>query len=170
MQAVKKAAAEGRFVLGVCNGFQVLCESGLLPGALIRNRGLAFRCETVTLRVESPHTAFTREYRTGQLLQIPIAHGEGCYYADDATLADLNRNKQVLFRYADKLGRDTADANPNGSLQNIAGICNLGRNVVGLMPHPERAAESILGSEDGRALFESLIAELEIRKRFVAAA
>jgi phosphoribosylformylglycinamidine synthase len=168
MQAVQRAAAEGVFVLGVCNGFQVLCESGLLPGALIRNRGLTFRCETVTLRVETPHTAFTKNYLTGQLLQIPIAHGEGCYYADAETLEELNRNRQVLFRYADALGRDTVEASPNGSLQNIAGICNAARNVLGLMPHPERAAEAILGSEDGRALFEGLIETLESRKRLAA--
>ncbi|HSI82907.1 MAG: phosphoribosylformylglycinamidine synthase subunit PurQ [Candidatus Methylacidiphilales bacterium] len=157
MGAVKKAAADGLPVIGICNGFQVLCESGLLPGALLRNRGLHFICETVNLRVETPASLFTRGCTTGQVLRVPIAHGEGCYFADPQTLGDLERHGQVLFRYADDLGRVTPGANPNGSANNIAGIRNRAGNVLGLMPHPERASEEALGSTDGKAIFEAVI-------------
>ncbi|PTY05034.1 phosphoribosylformylglycinamidine synthase I [Verrucomicrobia bacterium LW23] len=157
MAAVKKAAADGMPVVGICNGFQVLCEAGLLPGALLRNRGLHFICETVNLRVESPASLFTRGCTTGQILRVPIAHGEGCYFADPQTLQELEWNGQVLFRYADNLGRVTPDANPNGSAHNIAGIRNLAGNVLGMMPHPERASEDALGSADGKVIFENII-------------
>lgn len=158
MQSVKAAAAQGKIVLGICNGFQILCESGLLPGALIRNSGLHFRCHVQTIRVESPHSCFTSEYLTGQILRVPIAHGEGNYVADDATLHQLVTNRQILFSYCDSQGRATPASNPNGSILNIAGICNSTRNVLGLMPHPERASEAILGSTDGLGIFQSIIA------------
>jgi phosphoribosylformylglycinamidine synthase len=138
MSAVRKFAAEGGPVLGICNGFQILVESGMLPGALLRNRGLKFVCREVTLRAEA----------TGQLLRMPVAHGEGCYFADDKTLDLLEAEKRVLYRYVD---------NPNGSLRDIAGICNEGRNVVGMMPHPERAADPLLGSDDGLVVLKSLL-------------
>jgi phosphoribosylformylglycinamidine synthase subunit PurQ / glutaminase len=157
MAAVKEAAAEGKTVLGICNGFQILCEAGLLPGVLIRNASLHFRCETIPVRVEHPNSRFTREYLTGQVLHLPIAHGEGNYVADEATLESLFVNKQVLFTYCDDLGRATEQGNPNGSRRHIAGIVNRAGNVLGLMPHPERASEGILGSSDGRALFESIL-------------
>ncbi len=147
MRAVKAHAARGGYVLGVCNGFQVLTESGLLPGALSRNEGLHFQCRTVQLRVERADTAFSSAYTEGQTLSIPIAHGEGSYYADPATMSQLEGHGQVVFRY---------DGNPNGSLNDIAGIVNRRGNVLGMMPHPERAIEALLGSEDGRGLFESL--------------
>lgn len=156
MAAVRQAVARGQIVIGICNGFQILCEAGLLPGALVRNRGLQFRCEYVRLRVETPHSRFTRACHTGQLLRLPIAHGEGCYVADSATLASLRRHNQILFRYADAAGRAAPTANPNGSLDNIAGIRNQAGNVLGLMPHPERACEAILGSSDGVNIFASL--------------
>jgi phosphoribosylformylglycinamidine synthase len=157
MQAVQKFAAEGGLVLGICNGFQVLCEAGLLPGALIRNRDLKFHCEHIFLKTINPDTPFTGAIPPGRLLKVPIAHGEGCYFADDATLAQLQANNQILWCYCDAAGAITEEANPNGSLLNIAGICNERRNVAGLMPHPERACEAILGSADGRLIFESLI-------------
>ncbi|HEY8966558.1 MAG TPA: phosphoribosylformylglycinamidine synthase subunit PurQ [Candidatus Methylacidiphilales bacterium] len=160
MKAVKAAAAEGKPVIGICNGFQVLTEAGLLPGALLRNRDLHFRCETVRLRVERPDSLVTRHYKTGQILEIPIAHGEGNYFADEETLAELRANGQILFTYVDGAGKATDAANPNGSRLNIAGICNEGGNVVGLMPHPERAAEAVLGSTDGLAFFQSAIEAL----------
>lgn len=147
MAAVKAHAGRGGFVLGVCNGFQVLTEAGLLPGALSRNRDLHFHCAPVHLRVENAHTAFTGAYQSGQVLEIPIAHGEGNYYADPETIARLEAEGRVVFRYVD---------NPNGSLNDIAGIVNKGGNVLGMMPHPERAVEALLGSEDGRGIFESL--------------
>jgi len=158
MPAVKAAAAEGKTVLGICNGFQILCEAGLLPGVLVRNASLHFRCETRAIRVEHPNSRFTSEYMTGQVLRLPIAHGEGNYVADEATLDELFVHKQVLFTYSDQLGRETVEANPNGSERHIAGITNRAGNVLGLMPHPERAAELILGSEDGRGLFASILA------------
>jgi phosphoribosylformylglycinamidine synthase I len=164
MGAVKAFAAAGGPVLGICNGFQILCEAGLLPGALIRNRSLQFRCEHVfikTITRRSPFTSRTPEDKV--VLRIPIAHGEGCYFADPETLAKLKANDQILWRYVNALGERTDGANPNGSLDNIAGICNEGRNVAGLMPHPERASESVLGSADGRLIFESLIHALESR-------
>jgi phosphoribosylformylglycinamidine synthase subunit PurQ / glutaminase len=157
MQAVQAFVAKGGPVLGICNGFQVLCEAGLLPGALVRNRSLQFRCEHIFLKAITTDSPFTNQIPGGKLLRVPIAHGEGCYFADEATLADLNAADQVLWRYANSQGELTEGANPNGSLQNIAGICNRQRNVAGLMPHPERASESLLGSADGRLIFESLI-------------
>lgn len=163
MQAVKKAADAGTFVLGICNGFQILCESGLLPGALVRNRDLHFLCKHVNLRVEHANSPWTGRMQAGQVLNIPIAHGEGCYFADDATLAQLAAGQQILLRYSDSHGRPTAESNPNGSLENIAGICNRERNVFGLMPHPERAHEARLGSTDGRLLFDSILRHLEIK-------
>jgi phosphoribosylformylglycinamidine synthase len=157
MEAVQQFATKGGHVLGICNGFQILCEAGLLPGALIRNRSLQFRCEHVFLKTATPDSPFTNQIPTEKLLRVPIAHGEGCYFADDETLARLKANNQVLWRYVNAQGEATAAANPNGSLDNIAGICNQARNVAGLMPHPERASEAILGSSDGRFILESLI-------------
>ncbi len=157
MQSVKAHAANGGIVIGICNGFQVLCEAGLLPGALIRNRSLHFRCESRPLRVEHPHSIFTKKLLTGQILDIPIAHGEGNYFADPETLKSLQINRQILFTYSDRAGRATPETNPNGSALNIAGIMNKEGNVLGMMPHPERASESILGGSDGKAIFESVI-------------
>jgi len=159
MKAVKNFASEGGIVIGICNGFQILCESGLLPGALVRNRGLHFICEHTRVRVERPNSRLTSAAATGQILNIPIAHGEGCYFADDATLAELRLNQQILLRYCDAQGRVTPESNPNGSRENIAGIRNAAGNVFGLMPHPERACDPVLGSTDGLALFESLLAK-----------
>ena len=158
MQAVREAEASGAFILGICNGFQILCEAGFLPGALIRNRNLHFLCEHVHLRVERADSAFTRLYEPKQVLRIPIAHGEGSYFAEPATLAELEAHQQVLFRYCDPAGQSTDAANPNGTLNHIAGLMNRRGNVCGLMPHPERAAEAILGSTDGAGLFQSLMA------------
>jgi phosphoribosylformylglycinamidine synthase len=160
MTSVQQFAAQGRFVLGVCNGFQILCEAGLLPGALIRNRDLHFICDHVHVRVESSDTPFTNELSRGSVLHIPIAHAEGNYVCDDATLAELKREDRVIFRYCDERGETTDAANPNGSRDNIAGICNQARNVLGLMPHPERACEDLLGSSDGRDIFRSLAGTL----------
>jgi len=156
LQAVKSFAAAGGLVLGICNGFQILCESGLLPGALMRNRTLKFICQFVYVRVEATDTPFTHFYEVGQVLDLPIAHAEGNYYCDPETLDELQRENRVIFRYCDHQGNLTDEANLNGSLDNIAGICNRERNVLGLMPHPERASEEILGSCDGRTLFHSL--------------
>jgi phosphoribosylformylglycinamidine synthase len=158
MEAVVRFAKSGGPVIGSCNGFQILCEAGLLPGALLRNTSLQYRCRWVHIRTESTATFFTRTLRAGQVLKMPISHGEGRYFAAPETLAALQANGQIVFRYSAPDGRITADANPNGALDNIAGICNEGRNVVGLMPHPERAAESLLGSEDGRLLFDAMLA------------
>lgn len=163
MGAVVAGANAGMPVLGICNGFQILCESGLLPGALVRNRDLHFLCEHTLLRVENHTTIFTSEGRTGEIWNIPIAHGEGAYVAEPATLRELNRSRRVLFRYCDADGRVNAAANPNGSLENIAGICNERGNVCGLMPHPERACEEILGSTDGAKLFASMIDYLKTK-------
>ena len=149
MEAVTKHAEKGKLVIGICNGFQILLEAGLLPGAMLRNRSLQFVCKYVTLRVESTDSPFTKKAKKGELLKIPVAHGEGNYFADAATLAELNKNDQILVRYID---------NPNGSLEDIAGICNKNRNVFGLMPHPERASEEALGSTDGLRIFESILA------------
>lgn len=159
MKSVKAFAASGGPVIGICNGFQILCESGLLPGALVRNRGLHFVCKHVRLRVERNDALFTRASSPGQILNIPIAHGEGCYFADDETLARLNANGQVLVRYCDAGGGTTDAANPNGSRENIAGVRNEAGNVFGLMPHPERACDPLLGSTDGRYIFDSVIRE-----------
>ena len=157
MQAVKQFADNGGLVLGVCNGFQVLTEAGLLPGALIRNRDLQFHCENIFLKTAANDSPFTSRIPAGKILRVPIAHGEGCYYADKETLDRLVAHRQVLWQYCDATGNLTESANPNGALQNIAGICNERRNVAGLMPHPERASEGLLGSADGRSIFESLI-------------
>ena len=161
MQAVKQFADNGGLVLGICNGFQVLCEAGLLPGALIRNRSLQFRCENVFLKTATIDSPFTSQIPAGQLLRVPIAHGEGCYFADTDTIAKLKVNQQILWQYANAQGELTDGANPNGAVENIAGICNERRNVAGLMPHPERACEPLLGSTDGRLIFESIFHALK---------
>ena len=160
MKAVIRDALAGKLVLGTCNGFQVLCEAGLLPGALVRNRSLRFVCDMVTARVEVDHSPFTRGCRKGTLLRLPVAHGEGCFFADLHTLQELNANEQVVLRYADQRGRTVPEANPNGSIENIAGICNRGRNVFGLMPHPDRASDEHLGSADGAKIFLSMMATI----------
>jgi len=157
MRAVIHAANQGVPVLGVCNGFQILCETGLLRGALIRNRSLLFLCQTVVLKLENNATPFTRLLPEGSLLGMPIAHGEGAFYADEQTLLELEENEQVVFRYVDESGRQTQEANPNGSLNNIAGIRNSSGNVLGLMPHPDRSWDRRLGSDDGLQLFRSLV-------------
>ena len=157
MSEVKRFAAAGGPVIGICNGFQVLLEAGLLPGAMLRNRSLQYQCEHVFVRVEQTETPFTLACRKGQVLRIPIAHGEGNYYAEPEVIDRLERNRQVVFRYTTASGEATPEANPNGSLNNIAGLCNETRNVVGLMPHPERACELAVGSADGLVLFESVV-------------
>ena len=157
MKAVISDARAGKLLLGTCNGFQVLCEAGLLPGALVRNRSLRFVCEMATLRVEVAESAFTRECPEGALLRMPVAHGEGCYFADEDTLRDLNQNRQVIMRYADARGQIVPEANPNGSIENIAGIRNREGNVFGLMPHPDRACDARLGSADGAKIFRSMM-------------
>ena len=164
MQAVKQFADNGGLVLGICNGFQVLCEAHLLPGALIRNRSLQFRCEHIWLKTATTGSPFTGKIPPGKLLRVPIAHGEGCYFADEETLAKLKANNQILWQYSDAQGNLTDSANPNGSLRNIAGICNERRNVAGLMPHPERACESLLGCDDGKLVFESMIHWLQTNR------
>lgn len=169
MQSLQTFAANGGLVLGICNGFQVLCEAGLLPGALIRNRSLQFRCEQVYLRTATRRSPFTRSIPEAQLLRIPIAHGDGCYFADEATLKQMRAQDQILWEYCDTQGQTSDDANPNGSVQNIAGVCNAARNVAGLMPHPERACEALLGGVDGRWIFESVLAELQERRQPKAA-
>lgn len=169
MKAVQEFAANGGLVLGICNGFQILCEAGLLPGALIRNRSLQFRCEQVFLKTETADSPFTSQVPAGKLLRIPVAHGEGCYFADPETLGQMRQNNQVLWRYVNASGEPAESANPNGSVGNIAGVCNAARNVAGLMPHPERASEAILGGMDGRLIFESMIAALTNRKPAAAA-
>lgn len=150
MKAVEKFAHAGGLVLGICNGFQILVESKLLPGVLLRNRSLKYICRDVSIRVENTGTPFTGLFKKGELLNIPIAHAEGNYFCDQKTLGELQKNNQILFRYAD-------EANPNGSLDRIAGICNPGRNILGMMPHPDRSAEALLGSEDGKRIFLSMI-------------
>ena len=160
MKAVECFANSGGLVLGICNGFQILCEAGLLPGALMRNAGLRFICRPVHIRVETTDTPFTAAARHGQVLEIPIAHADGNYSCDTATLAELEASKQIIFRYATPDGRVDSAANPNGSVANIAGICSRKRNVLGLMPHPERAVEAALGSTDGLVIFRSLIQSL----------
>jgi phosphoribosylformylglycinamidine synthase len=157
MGSVQNFAANGGLVLGICNGFQILCEAGLLPGALIRNRSLQFRCEQVFLKTITPDSPFTNQIPADRLLRVPIAHGEGCYFASEETREKLRVNNQILWRYVDSEGQASETANPNGSLESIAGICNEARNVAGLMPHPERASEAILGCSDGKLIFESLI-------------
>jgi phosphoribosylformylglycinamidine synthase subunit PurQ / glutaminase len=160
MNAVKAFAGAGGAVLGICNGFQILLEAGMLPGAMLRNRELKFRCEHVHIRVEQTDTPFTLACRPHQVLRIPIAHGEGNYFTTPEDLRRLELNRQIVFRYVNPAGAATDEANPNGSIESIAGICNMGRNVVGLMPHPERACETALGSEDGLMMFESVVQAL----------
>ena len=156
MKSVEKFAKSGGMVLGICNGFQILCEAGLLPGAMMRNSGLRFICRHVHIRVEETDTPFTCAATQGRILKIPIAHSDGNYHADASTLAELERNRQVLFHYTNPEGTDDAAGNPNGSIGNIAGICNRERNVAGLMPHPERAVESALDSTDGLVILKSM--------------
>jgi phosphoribosylformylglycinamidine synthase len=160
MGAVKTFASEGGMVLGICNGFQILLEAGLLPGAMLRNRDLKFHCEYVRVRVEQNDTPFTLKAAKGQVLRLPIAHGEGNYFADPEVVRGLEAAGRVVFRYCDEQGQVTDAGNPNGSVNNIAGICNEARTVVGLMPHPERACEPVLGSADGLLLFESVVSAL----------
>ena len=164
VQATLRHAEQGKFVLGICNGFQVLTEAGLLPGALVRNRDLHFICDRVTLRVERSNLPWTAQYQTGQVITLPIAHGEGCYYAAPEMLAELETNQQVLLRYCDASGNITSAANPNGSLNSIAGICNRRGNVLGMMPHPERASDSALGYTDGLGLFQGLLQALIVAR------
>jgi len=163
MQSVKKFAADGGLVLGICNGFQILCEAGLLPGALMRNAGLKYICKQVYLRTVTTDTPFTQTLSKGQILKMPIGHMEGNYFCDQDTLAVLRQNDRIAFRYATSSGEITPDANPNGSLDNIAGILNEGRNVLGMMPHPDRSSEGLLGSADGFKVFESLVGALASR-------
>jgi phosphoribosylformylglycinamidine synthase I len=170
MQAVIEAARDGKLVLGICNGFQILCEARLLPGALIRNRSLHFVCQPSYLRVEAIDNPFTNACWTGTVLNIPVAHGEGNFIADQETLRELNLNRQILLRYVDENGNTSDAANPNGSTENIAGICNRERNVFGLMPHPDRAYEARLGSADGCAIFHSIINSLSTGTRRADAA
>ena len=157
MEEVERFADRGGLVLGTCNGFQILCEAGLLPGVLMQNHHVQFRCQWVDLRVDNTNTSFTSECREDHVLRIPISHGEGNYYADPDTLASLNANGQVVFRYCTSQGEVTDEANPNGSLENIAGIVNERGNVLGMMPHPERCCEAALGGTDGRFIFESML-------------
>ncbi|MGB4067359.1 MAG: phosphoribosylformylglycinamidine synthase subunit PurQ [Nitrospira sp.] len=161
MQAVKQFAAEGKLVLGICNGFQILLEAGLLPGAMLRNKSLHFICRETYVKVENAATPFTNACKPGQVLKIPIAHADGNYYTDPVTLAGLQANAQVTFRYCTVEGTVTPGSCPNGSLDNIAGLCNAEGNVLGMMPHPERCTETMLGNEDGRLIFQSMIASLE---------
>src|SRR5713226_1414263 len=160
MKSVEKFAKSGGMVLGICNGFQILCEAGLLPGAMMRNSGLRFICRHVHIRVEQTDTPFTNVAQTGQILKIPIAHSDGNYNCDEATLAEIEKNRQVIFRYTTPDGSDDNTGNPNGAVHNIAGLCNRERNVAGLMPHPERAVESALGSADGLFIFRSMVEAL----------
>jgi phosphoribosylformylglycinamidine synthase len=160
MRSVERFARGGGLVIGLCNGFQILLESGLLPGAMLRNSGLRYICRQVHLRVETTDTPFTCAAKEGQVLKIPIAHNDGNYFCAPETLAELERNQQIVFRYTTTEGREDPAANPNGSLANIAGICNRERNVMGMMPHPERAVELALGSADGLVIFQSMIESL----------
>ena len=164
MRGVLRFAESGGLVLGICNGFQILCSAGLLPGALVRNAGLQFVCQPVLLRVEEIDTPFTCEIKKGQILKMPVKHGEGCYYADPPTLERLRKNRQIVLRYVDMKGKPSPAANPNGSLDNIAGICNEARNVFGLMPHPEDACNKLLGSEDGLKIFSSIVAACAVKE------
>lgn len=157
LQATVRHAEQGKLVLGICNGFQVLTEAGLLPGALMRNRDLHFVCDRVPLRVERTNLPWTQQYQKGQVITLPIAHGEGCYYAAPEVLVELEANNQILFRYCDVDGKSTDSSNPNGSLNHIAGICNRRGNVLGMMPHPERASDPALGNTDGLSLFKGIL-------------
>ena len=163
MESVRKFAADGGLVLGICNGFQILCEAGLLPGALLRNAGLKYVCKPVHIRVESTNTPYTQQLTKGEVLEIPIGHMEGNYFCDDPTLAALTLQDRIIFRYTTAAGEVTSEANPNGSLENIAGICNEGRNVLGMMPHPERASEPELGMTDGVKILHSLVSAMAER-------
>ncbi len=163
MESVRKFAAEGGLVLGICNGFQILCESGLLPGALMRNVGLKYVCKPVQVRVENVNTAFTNACQPGEVLTIPVGHMEGNYFCDQATLDDLRRNNQIVFRYSSPAGEISPAANPNGSLDNIAGICSARGNIIGMMPHPERSAEPELGCVDGLKVFQSMVGAMASR-------
>jgi phosphoribosylformylglycinamidine synthase subunit PurQ / glutaminase len=169
MQSVKKFAASGGLVLGICNGFQILCEAGLLPGALMRNAGLKYICKQVHLRTETTDSPFTNQLKLDQVVQIPIGHMEGNYFCDEETLAHLKRDDRIVFRYCDSDGAITSVANPNGSLENIAGILNEGRNVLGMMPHPDRSSERLLGSADGLLIFQSLVSALGVAALGVSA-
>src|SRR5271163_4901808 len=162
MQSVKKFASDGGLVLGICNGFQILTEAGLLPGALMRNAGLKYICKQVYLRTETTDTPFTRTLNKGEVVKIPIGHMEGNYFCDAETLATLERDDRIVFRYSTSTGEITQEANPNGSLGNIAGILNEGRNVLGMMPHPDRSSERLLGSSDGYFIFESMVRALGV--------
>lgn len=162
MESVRKFASSGGLVLGICNGFQILTESHLLPGALLRNAGLKYVCKPVGVRVETTDTPFTASCAKGEVLQIVIGHMEGNYFCDDPTLQQLKREDRIVFRYANSKGELTPDANPNGSLDNIAGICNEGRNVVGMMPHPERSSEAAMGGTDGFKIFESVLKSVAV--------
>ena len=157
MQAVTEFAADGKLVIGICNGFQILCEAGLLPGVLLPNDHLQFRCQWTTLRVENTDTAFTSAASVGQTLRVPISHGEGNYFAEPAVIEMLEEQNRVVFRYCDSDGNVTGESNPNGSLLNIAGITNERGNVLGMMPHPERCCDDLLGGEDGKFIFQSMI-------------
>jgi phosphoribosylformylglycinamidine synthase subunit PurQ / glutaminase len=157
MEAVREFARKDGLVIGICNGFQILCESGLLPGALMRNTGLKYVCKQVHVRVENSNTPFTHALRQDEVLQIPIGHMEGNYFCDQPTRATLERDRRIIFSYCDPAGKISAEANPNGSVENIAGICNEGRNVLGMMPHPERASENQLGGTDGLKVFDSMV-------------
>ena len=161
MRTIVRSAKEGMPVIGICNGFQILCEAGLLPGALIRNQSLRFVCKSVWLRVETGETPFTANLQGKRVLGMPIAHGEGAYFIDETNLDALESQRQIVFRYADEWGNVTLESNPNGSMHNIAGVCNEARNVVGMMPHPDRAWDRKLGSEDGKLIFGSLAEALE---------
>lgn len=162
MEKVIEFANNGGYVMGICNGFQILCETGLLPGALLHNNNQKFICKNVNLSVQTNGALITNKMNVDQNILIPIAHGEGRYYADSATLSDLNKNDQIIFKYCDNNGKVTDASNPNGSLENIAGICNVGRNVFGMMPHPERASDVELSNTDGLQLFESILAEIAV--------
>jgi phosphoribosylformylglycinamidine synthase subunit PurQ / glutaminase len=163
MAAVTRFAERGGPVLGICNGFQVLLEAGLLPGAMVRNRGIKFVSKLVPVRVDQTDTPFTRACKAGQILHLPIAHGEGNYFAEPAVVAELEANRQVIFRYSDEAGNPSEEGNPHGSVNQIAGICNVARNVVGLMPHPERACELALGSADGCVVLQSVVSDFADR-------
>lgn len=163
MEQVRQFAGGGGPVLGICNGFQILCEAGLLPGALLRNAGLKYICKPVRLRVETTDSPFTSACRQGEVLEIPIGHMEGNYFCDADALAELKRDQRVIFRYCSEAGEITPESNPNGSLDNIAGICNEGRNVLGMMPHPDRSSDPILGMNDGFKIFESMVGALARR-------
>ena len=165
MQSVRRFAAAGGPVMGICNGFQILCETGLLPGALMRNAGQRYICRQVHLRTETANSIFTDGIARGEVLQMPIGHMEGNYFCDDVTLGELRRQDRVAFRYSTATGEVTVDANPNGSLDNIAGVLNEGRNVLGMMPHPDRSSEALLGSADGLRLFQSLARTLAVSAR-----